>query len=58
MQEPQAASELACAASTIGDFIAAPQPVDWLEVISENYLVAGGKPLCTISTASAVTIRW
>jgi len=27
------------------DFIDAPQRVDWLEVISENYLVDGGKPL-------------
>ena len=27
------------------DFVAAPQPVDWLEIISENYLVPGGKPL-------------
>lgn len=27
------------------DFLAAPQPVDWLEVISENYFVPGGKPL-------------
>jgi hypothetical protein len=27
------------------DFVAAPQPVEWLEVITENYLVAGGKPL-------------
>jgi uncharacterized protein (UPF0276 family) len=27
------------------DFVAARQRVDWLEVISENYLVAGGKPL-------------
>ncbi len=27
------------------DFLAEPQRVDWLEVISENYLVAGGKPL-------------
>ena len=27
------------------DFIAAPQPVDWLEIISENYMVQGGKPL-------------
>ena len=27
------------------DFIAAPQRVDWLEIISENYLVDGGKPL-------------
>ena len=28
-----------------GDFVAAPQGVDWLEIISENYLVDGGKPL-------------
>lgn len=27
------------------DFIAAPQPVDWLEIISENYMIQGGKPL-------------
>jgi uncharacterized protein (UPF0276 family) len=27
------------------DFVAAPQRVDWLEIISENYLVDGGKPL-------------
>lgn len=26
-------------------FLAAPQPVDWLEIISENYMVPGGKPL-------------
>jgi uncharacterized protein (UPF0276 family) len=26
-------------------FLEAPQRVDWLEVISENYLVPGGKPL-------------
>ena len=28
-----------------GDFIAGPQPVDWLEILSDNYLVPGGKPL-------------
>jgi uncharacterized protein (UPF0276 family) len=27
------------------DFLAGPQPVDWLEVITDNYLVDGGKPL-------------
>ncbi|MEO8410410.1 MAG: DUF692 family multinuclear iron-containing protein [Propionivibrio sp.] len=27
------------------DFVDAPQAVDWLEIISENYLVDGGKPL-------------
>jgi uncharacterized protein len=27
------------------DFLSAPQAVDWLEIISDNYLVPGGKPL-------------
>jgi len=27
------------------DFVQAKQPVDWLEIISENYMVDGGKPL-------------
>jgi len=27
------------------DFLAEPQPVDWLEIISENYMVPGGKPM-------------
>ena len=27
------------------DFLNASQPVDWLEVISDNYMVDGGKPL-------------
>lgn len=27
------------------DFLAEPQRVDWLEVISDNYLVPGGKPM-------------
>lgn len=26
------------------DFLAEPQPVDWLEIISENYMGLGGKP--------------
>lgn len=30
------------------DFLAQPQPVDWLEVISENYMVPGGKPLVVL----------
>lgn len=28
-----------------GDFVAGRQPVDWLEIVSDNYLVPGGKPL-------------
>jgi uncharacterized protein len=27
------------------DFTAEPQPVEWLEILSENYMVPGGKPL-------------
>lgn len=27
------------------DFLTSPQPVDWLEVITDNFLVDGGKPL-------------
>jgi uncharacterized protein (UPF0276 family) len=27
------------------DFLNTPQPVDWLEVISDNYMVPGGKPM-------------
>lgn len=27
------------------DFLAQPQRVDWLEIISDNYMVPGGKPL-------------
>ncbi len=30
------------------DFLDAPQPVDWLEVISDNYMVDGGKPLAIL----------
>lgn len=30
------------------DFLASPQPVDWLEIISDNYLVPGGKPLAML----------
>jgi len=30
------------------DFLAAPQAVDWLEIITDNYLVDGGKPLVLI----------
>lgn len=30
------------------DFLSAPQPVEWLEIISDNYLVPGGKPLVVL----------
>lgn len=35
------------------DFIAARQPVDWLEIISENYMVQGGKPLAMLDRIRA-----
>ena len=34
-------------------FQAAPQPVDWLEIISENYMVQGGKPLAMLDAIRA-----
>lgn len=30
------------------DFLAAKQPLDWLEIITDNYLVDGGRPLLTL----------
>jgi len=35
------------------DFIAARQPVDWLEIISENYMIQGGKPLAMLDRIRA-----
>lgn len=32
------------------DFLAGRQPVDWLEVITDNFLVDGGKPLAMLET--------
>lgn len=32
------------------DFVSHPQAVDWLEIISDNYLVPGGKPLHFLDT--------
>ena len=34
-------------------FLAAPQRVDWLEAISENYMVPGGKPLVMLEAMRA-----
>ena len=30
------------------DFLAAPQPLDWLEIITDNFLLDGGKPLAML----------
>lgn len=35
------------------DFLSSPQPVDWLEVISDNYMVNGGKPLAILDQIRA-----
>ena len=32
------------------DFLAARQPLDWLEIITDNFLVDGGKPLVILDT--------
>ena len=32
------------------DFLSAPQRVDWLEIITDNFLVDGGKPLVVLDT--------
>ena len=35
------------------EFMAGPQPVDWLEIISENYMIQGGKPLAMLDAIRA-----
>ena len=35
------------------DFLAAKQPLDWLEIITDNFLVEGGKPLAASRKADA-----
>ncbi len=32
------------------DFMARKQPLDWLEIITDNYLIDGGKPLAVLET--------
>ena len=32
------------------DFLARQQPLDWLEIITDNYLIDGGKPLAMLDT--------
>lgn len=36
-----------------GDFVAGTVPVDFVEVISENFMVDGGRPLVTLATVRA-----
>jgi uncharacterized protein (UPF0276 family) len=39
------------------DFRSGQPAVDWLEIISENYMVPGGRH-CSTSTPSARITRW
>ena len=32
------------------DFLARKQPLDWLEIVTDNYLIDGGKPLAILDT--------
>ena len=32
------------------DFLQSPQPVDWLEIVTDNFLVDGGKPLVVLES--------
>ena len=35
------------------DFLARKQPLDWLEIITDNYLIEGGKPLAVLESIRA-----
>ena len=47
-QAPAAGFGLGLRTVHYGDFLASPQRVDWLEIISDNYMVPGGKPLAML----------
>ncbi len=46
--QPSPGFGLGLRSSHYGAFLAAPQPVGWLEIIADNYMVAGGKPLAML----------
>jgi hypothetical protein len=35
------------------EILSSPQPVDWFEILSENYMVPGGRPLATLDRIRA-----
>lgn len=47
---PSAGFGLGLRTAHYADFLAGKQPVDWLEIISDNYFLAGGKPLHVLDT--------
>ena len=51
--QPDAGPSLGLRTQHHQDFLRAPQQVDWLEIISDNYLVDGGKPLVLLDQIGA-----
>ncbi len=47
-EHAQAGFGLGLRTAHYSDFVSRPQRVDWLEIISDNYLVPGGKPLAML----------
>lgn len=53
MKKPSPGFGLGLRPDHYADFLAGPQQVDWLELISENYMVPGGKPLAMLDAIRA-----
>jgi uncharacterized protein len=53
LREPFQGFGLGLRPTHYSSFLAQPQAVDWLEVISENYMVQGGKPLAMLDRIRA-----
>lgn len=53
MKTPYPGFGLGLRSEHYADFLDARQPVDWLELISENYMVPGGKPLAMLDAIRA-----
>lgn len=50
---PRAGFGLGLRTAHYADFLARRQPLDWLEIISDNFLVEGGKPLALLERIRA-----
>ena len=48
MDIPNTASESACGSRTIEHILEQKPVVDWFEIISENYMIDGGRPLAIL----------
>ena len=51
--QPSPGFGLGLRAQHYAEFLAAPQRVDWLELLSDNYMVPGGKPLVMLDRIRA-----